>query len=119
MLVKMEKWGKKSPSGEAPKHIYFMGKDNIPFHTIIWPALIMGINSSANNRKITNEAFEGDLVMATNVSSNEYLMLQGGQFSKSRKHAVWLPSFLERYDADCLRYYLSINMPETHDTDFR
>ena len=79
----------------------------------------MGINSSANNRKITNEAFEGDLVMATNVSSNEYLMLQGGQFSKSRKHAVWLPSFLERYDADCLRYYLSINMPEIHDTDFR
>ena len=114
-----EKWWKKSTSGEAPKHIYFMGKDNIPFHTIIWPALIMGINSSANNRKITNEAFEGDLVMATNVSSNEYLMLQGGQFSKSRKHAVWLPSFLERYDADCLRYYLSINMPEIHDTDFR
>ena len=46
-------------------------------------------------------------------------MLQGGQFSKSRKHAVWLPSFLEKYDADSLRYYLSINMPETHDTDFR
>ena len=96
-----------------------MGKDNIPFHTIIWPALIMGINASANNGDITNEAFEGDLVLGTNVSSNEYLMLQGGQFSKSRKHAVWLPSFLERYDADCLRYYLSINMPETHDTDFR
>ena len=46
-------------------------------------------------------------------------MLQGGQFSKSRKHAVWLPSYLEQYDADSLRYYLSINMPETHDTDFR
>jgi methionyl-tRNA synthetase len=48
----------------------------------------------------------------------EYLMLAGGQFSKSRKHAVWLPSFLERYDPDTLRYYLSINMPENHDTDF-
>ena len=114
-----ENWWKKSSNGESPKHIYFMGKDNIPFHTIIWPALIMGINASANNGDITNEAFEGDLVLGTNVSSNEYLMLQGGQFSKSRKHAVWLPSFLERYDADCLRYYLSINMPETHDTDFR
>lgn len=45
-------------------------------------------------------------------------MLAGGQFSKSRKHAVWLPSFLERYDPDTLRYYLSINMPENHDTDF-
>ena len=45
-------------------------------------------------------------------------MLAGGQFSKSRKHAVWLPSFLERFDPDTLRYYLSINMPENHDTDF-
>ena len=45
-------------------------------------------------------------------------MLAGGLFSKSRKHAVWLPSFLERYDPDTLRYYLSINMPENHDTDF-
>ena len=114
-----ENWWKTSSNGEAPKHIYFMGKDNIPFHTIIWPALIMGINASSNNGKISNEVFGGDLVLGANVSSNEYLMLQGGQFSKSRKHAVWLPSFLERYDADCLRYYLSINMPETHDTDFR
>jgi methionyl-tRNA synthetase len=48
----------------------------------------------------------------------EYLMLSGGQFSKSRKHAVWLPSFLDRFDPDTLRYYLSINMPENHDTDF-
>ena len=39
-------------------------------------------------------------------------------FSKSRRHAVWLPSFLERFDPDTLRYYLSINMPENHDTDF-
>ena len=45
-------------------------------------------------------------------------MLAGGQFSKSRKHAIWLPSFLERFDPDTLRYYLSINMPESHDTDF-
>ena len=45
-------------------------------------------------------------------------MLAGGQFSKSRKHAVWLPSFLKRFDPDTLRYYLSINMPEAHDTDF-
>ena len=61
----------------------------------------------------------GHLALESNVSANEYLMLQGGQFSKSRKHAVWLPSYLERYDPDALRYYLSINMPETHDTDFR
>ena len=114
-----KKWWITDQGADEVYYVQFMAKDNIPFHTIIWPALIMGINASVNNRKITNEAFEGDLVLATNVSSNEYLMLQGGQFSKSRKHAVWLPSFLERYDADCLRYYLSINMPEIHDTDFR
>ena len=60
----------------------------------------------------------GDLALETNVPAMEYLMLSGGQFSKSRKHAVWLPSFLEKFDPDTLRYYLSINMPENHDTDF-
>ena len=114
-----ENWWRKSKDGKSPRHIYFMGKDNIPFHTVIWPALIMGMNASENNASITNEISPGNLVLESNVSSNEYLMLQGGQFSKSRKHAVWLPAFLERYDADCLRYYLSINMPETHDTDFK
>lgn len=101
------------------KHIYFMGKDNIPFHTIIWPAIIMALNSANSGNPISNNIKIGDLLLENNVASNEYLMLQGGQFSKSRKHAVWLPNFLETYDPDSLRYYLSINMPETHDTDFR
>ena len=114
-----ENWWKVSDDGTIPKHIYFMGKDNIPFHTVIWPAIIMGINSTHSGRPISHVGQPGDLALESNVSSNEYLMLQGGQFSKSRKHAVWLPSFLEKYDADSLRYYLSINMPETHDTDFR
>jgi len=113
-----EKWWKVHESGETPRHIYFMGKDNIPFHTIIWPAIIMALNASEAS-EISHIQRPGDLVLEENVSSNEYLMLQGGQFSKSRKHAVWLPSYLEQYDADSLRYYLSINMPETHDTDFR
>ena len=60
----------------------------------------------------------GQLHLEDNVPAMEYLMLAGGQFSKSRRHAVWLPSFLERFDPDTLRYYLSINMPENHDTDF-
>ena len=50
----------------------------------------------------------GELALESNVPAMEYLMLAGGQFSKSRKHAVWLPSFLERYDPDLLRYYLSL-----------
>ena len=105
-----ENWWIDKP-GQSLKHIYFMGKDNIPFHTIIWPAILMGLNKSRGPNK--------QLHLEDNVASNEYLMLQGGQFSKSRKHGVWLPAFLERYDPDSLRYYLTINMPEGHDTDFR
>ena len=115
------KWWCVSEDGVSPRHLYFLGKDNIPFHTVIWPALIMGLNH-ANNGLGDGDSISlpgpGDLALETNVPAMEYLMLAGGQFSKSRKHAVWLPSFLERFDPDTLRYYLSINMPENHDTDF-
>ena len=114
-----ERWWKVSDEGEQPKHIYFMGKDNIPFHTIIWPAIIMGMNSAYSGENITHIPGPGYLALESNVPANEYLMLQGGQFSKSRRHGVWLPSFLSRFEPDTLRYYLSINMPEGHDTDFR
>jgi methionyl-tRNA synthetase len=81
----------------------------------------MGLNH-ANAGKDSTQPVElpsvGELALETNVPAMEYLMLAGGQFSKSRKHAVWLPSFLQRFDPDTLRYYLSINMPENHDTDF-
>ena len=114
-----KKWWIKDSEGIEPKHIYFMGKDNIPFHTVIWPAIIMGLNSARSGEKPSSDISIGDLVLESNVPAMEYLMLQGGQFSKSRKHAVWLPSFLENHDPDTLRYFLSINMPEGHDTDFR
>ena len=114
-----KKWWTRSEDGSRPKHIYFMGKDNIPFHTVIWPAIIMGLNSARSGKLPSSEIENGDLVLASNVPAMEYLMLQGGQFSKSRKHAVWLPSFLQNHDPDTLRYFLSINMPEGHDTDFR
>jgi methionyl-tRNA synthetase len=114
-------WWCVDENGSVPRHLYFLGKDNIPFHTVIWPALILGLNH-AENGKTSEDKVElpgiGDLALETNVPAMEYLMLSGGQFSKSRKHAVWLPSFLERFDPDTLRYYLGINMPENHDTDF-
>ncbi len=116
-----EKWWKISNDGTKPRHLYFLGKDNIPFHTVIWPALIMGLNyANMKDRESKSPSLPqiGDLHIEDNVPAMEYLMLAGGQFSKSRKHAVWLPSFLERFDPDTLRYYLSINMPENHDTDF-
>ena len=82
---------------------YFIGKDNIPFHTMIWPAMLMGY---------------GGLNLPYDVPANEFLSLENRQFSTSRDWAVWLPDYLERYEPDPLRYYLSINMPETGDTDF-
>ena len=114
-------WWCVGENGEKPRHLYFLGKDNIPFHTVIWPALILGMNH-ANKGLSVEDKIElpgpGEMALESNVPAMEYLMLAGGQFSKSRKHAVWLPSFLERFDPDTLRYYLSINMPENHDTDF-
>ena len=85
------------------KSYYFIGKDNIPFHTIIWPAMLMGY---------------GGLNLPYDVPANEYLTIEGKKLSSSRNWAVWLPDYLSRYAPDPLRYLLSINMPETGDTDF-
>ena len=85
------------------KAYYFIGKDNIPFHTIIWPAMLMGY---------------GGLSLPYDVPANEFLTIEGKKLSTSRNWAVWLPDYLARYDPDPLRYYLSINMPETGDTNF-
>ncbi len=82
---------------------YFIGKDNIPFHTIIWPAMIMGY---------------GNLNLPYDVPANEFLTLEGEKLSTSRRWAVWLPDYLERYAPEPLRYYLAANMPETGDADF-
>ncbi len=88
---------------DSAQSFYFIGKDNIPFHTIIWPAMLMG--------------YEG-LALPSNVPANEFLTIEGKKLSTSRNWAVWLPDYLKRYDPDALRYMLSINMPETGDTDF-
>ncbi len=82
---------------------YFIGKDNITFHTIIWPAILMGY---------------GGLNLPYDVPANEFLTLEGGKYSKSQNWAIWVPDYLSRYEPDPLRYYLSANMPETSDSDF-
>ena len=82
---------------------YFIGKDNIPFHTIIWPAMLMGY---------------GNLNLPYDVPANEWLTIESGKLSTSKNWAIWVPDFLARYDPDPLRYTLAINMPETSDSDF-
>ena len=86
------------------KSYYFIGKDNIPFHSIIWPAMLMG--------------YGHDLNLPYDIPANEFLSLENRKFSTSQNWAVWLPDYLERYDPDPLRYLLSINMPESGDADF-
>ncbi len=85
------------------KHYYFLGKDNIPFHSIIWPAMLMGY---------------GGLNLPYDIPANEYLMFRGGKLSKSRGGAIDIPSVLSVYDSDIVRYYLSAIMPDTHDSEF-
>ena len=82
---------------------YFQGKDNIPFHTIIWPAMLTGY---------------GGINLPTDVSANEFLNL-GEKFSKSRGNAIWLKDYLARYEPEPLRYYLAAIMPETSDSEFK
>ena len=87
----------------ATRAYYFIGKDNIPFHTIIWPAMLLG---------------KGGLDLPYDVPANEFLTLEGKQLSTSRNWAVWVPDYLDRFPPDPLRYHLSANMPETSDADF-
>ncbi len=87
---------------------YFIGKDNIPFHTLIWPAQLMGY--SAARGETYNLPYD--------VPANQYQTIRGSKASTSRRMAVWVPDFLSRYDPDPLRYYLSATMPETSDSDF-
>ncbi|MBX5474205.1 MAG: methionine--tRNA ligase [Thermoleophilia bacterium] len=94
-------------------HFYFMGKDNIVFHSVIWPAMLLGYGSGGELG-----AGRGDLHLPTNVVASEYLTMEGKKASTSRNIAIWVADFLSRYDADPLRYYLTAAGPETQDTDF-
>lgn len=94
------------------RHVYFQGKDNIVFHTIIWPAELLGYGTGG-------ELGAGrELVLPDNVAATEFLNMERQQFSASRGVGLLLGEFLDRYDADSLRYYLTAAGPETHDTDF-
>lgn len=99
-----EKWKEWWVKDENVRTYYFVGKDNIPFHTIIWPALLLG--------------YDENLPLPYDVPANEFLSLEGRKFSKSEHWAVWINDYLKAYDPDPLRYLLSANMPEFADTEF-
>ncbi|MEP6893942.1 MAG: class I tRNA ligase family protein, partial [Gaiellaceae bacterium] len=95
------------------EHTYFMGKDNIVFHTVIWPSMLLGYGEGG-----LYGAARGPLELPDNVASSEFLTMEGKKFSSSRGVQILVRDFLSRYTADALRYFLTIAGPETQDTDF-
>ncbi|MBI5715048.1 MAG: methionine--tRNA ligase [Chloroflexi bacterium] len=96
----------------SAKTFYFIGKDNIPFHAIIWPAELIGLERLYENDSTKR------LNVPYDVPANEFLNLEGEKISGSRNWAVWGLDAVERYDADAIRYYLIANMPEAKDSDW-
>lgn len=95
---------------------YFIGKDNIPFHAVIWPAQLIG--TGAKFDELMNSQPAQPLVLPYDVPANEFMNLEGQKISGSRNWAVWARDFLTRYDPDPLRYYLTVTMPEARDSDW-
>jgi methionyl-tRNA synthetase len=91
---------------------YFIGKDNIPFHTVIWPAELMALGPMYTDDP------DARLNLPFDVTANEFMNFKGQKFSKSRGRTVDVPYFLSRYDPDPLRYYLTAVAPESKDTEF-
>jgi methionyl-tRNA synthetase len=98
----------------AAQHFYFMGKDNIVFHTVIWPGLLLGYGNGGELAGGTGEPLQ----LPDNIASSEFLTMEGRKFSSSRGVVIYVNDFLSRYDADPLRYFLTIAGPENQDTDF-
>lgn len=90
--------------GGNSKHYYVHGKDNIPFHTIILPALLLGNDPAWH--------------LPDQIVSSEYLTLEGRKISTSQDYAIWVKELLQRYEPDSIRYYFLANGPEKKDADF-
>jgi methionyl-tRNA synthetase len=98
---------------DEARHYYFMGKDNIVFHSVIWPSMLLGYGTGGEVG-----AGRGPLALPYDVVSSEFLTMEGRKFSSSRGIAIYVNDFLSRYEADPLRYFLTAAGPETQDTDF-
>ncbi|GIJ48453.1 methionine--tRNA ligase [Virgisporangium aliadipatigenens] len=107
------KWWTKDGDSRA---YYFMGKDNITFHSQIWPAELLAYNGEGAHGG--EPGVFGKLALPTEVVSSEFLTMEGKKFSSSRAVVIFVRDFLSRYDADALRYFIAVAGPETQDTDF-
>ena len=124
-LSSVVEWGLLQEDPDAWRHwwtnkesqtLYCIGKDNIPFHAIIWPAELIGVGDSFDEKMSAERPHP--LVLPYDVPANEFMNLEGKKLSGSKNWAVWGLDFLERYDPDPMRYYLTVNMPESRDSDW-
>ncbi|MEM7333712.1 MAG: methionine--tRNA ligase [Chloroflexota bacterium] len=99
--------------GDNARTVYFIGKDNIPFHTIMWPAQLIGAHGLYND-----DSPDTVLNLPYDVPANEFMNMEGRKISGSMNWGVWMIDALERFDPDPLRYYLTAVMPETRDSDW-
>jgi methionyl-tRNA synthetase len=97
---------------ESARTVYFIGKDNIPFHTVMWPAQLIGAHG------LYADDPETVLNLPYDVPANEFMNMEGRKISGSMNWGVWMLDALERHDPDPLRYYLTAVMPETRDSDW-
>ncbi|MGB7123435.1 MAG: methionine--tRNA ligase [Thermoplasmata archaeon] len=100
-----EAWRRYWDEGEPVRPYYFVGKDNKFQHTIVWPAVLLGV---------------GHLHLPYDVPANEWLLVEGGKISKSRTSdaEVFIPSLLAKYSPDHIRFYAALMAPQNHDTEF-
>ncbi|HEY7833992.1 MAG TPA: methionine--tRNA ligase [Ktedonobacterales bacterium] len=102
--ARWERWWRLGPDGAAPaRSYYFIGKDNVAFHSILWPATLLGL---------------GDLALPYDIPANEFVVMGGAKASTTAGNVVWTPDALDAYGPDALRYYLAATLPEERDTAF-
>ncbi len=118
-------WAKRSGDPDAwtrwwsnpdARSYYFMGKDNITFHSVIWPGILLGANGQGD-RGGDPSAF-GVLDLPTEIVSSEFLTMSGSKLASSRGHVIYVRDFLRDFGPDALRYFIAVNGPENQDTDF-
>ncbi|SIS47501.1 methionyl-tRNA synthetase [Corynebacterium appendicis CIP 107643] len=104
-------WQDPSTSG-----FYFMGKDNITFHSQIWPGELLGYAGKGSKGGNLHEL--GELNLPTEVVSSEFLTMSGSKFSSSKGVVIYVKDFLAEFGPDPLRYFIAVAGPENNDTDF-
>jgi methionyl-tRNA synthetase len=118
-------WAKRTGDPEAwrewwtnpdAKGYYFMGKDNIVFHSVIWPGILLGHNGRGDHGGTVGPM--GELNLPDEVVSSEFLTMSGSKFSTSRGKVIYVRDFLRDFGPDALRYFIAVAGPENQDTDF-